>query len=242
LRPNEYGLEIKPQSISEQLNLADYRFDKCVIREWGVYIVVACRHKDSTVNNAVFTYHKIWKLWDRFDYRVSCLDVYNGALIGGDSASKNVFTLFSGLTDEEVEIPNYWTSGKIDHETEGVKYHNLFSISGLIQIDQSFDVYFSYDNAPFVKVGTIDGDGSYVDQGQRILVGSNTLGSTEVGGGGDGIEASPYRREFRVNTPRYENIRVKFTATKVGYVSISDFGFKDIRKKGRSISPQYLVN
>jgi hypothetical protein len=81
-----------------------------------------------------------------------------------------------------------------------------------------------------------------VDQGQRILVGSNTLGSTEVGGGGDGIEASPYRREFRVNTPRYENIRVKFTATKVGYVSISDFGFKDIRKKGRSISPQYLVN
>lgn len=242
LKPNALNSEVKPESISDQINLADYRFDQCVIREWGSYIAVACRTKDSTVNDTLFMYHKLWKLWDRFNYRISTLDVHNGALIAGDSASNNVFTLFSGLTDEDVEIDNYWVSGKIDHGAEGVKYHNLFEINGLIQTDQSFDVYFSYDEGAFVQVGTIDGDASYVDQSQSILVGSNTLGSNEVGGGSDGIEASPYHREFRVNTPRYEKLRVKFVATQVGYVSISQFGFKDIRKKGRYLPPQYLVN
>src|SRR3990167_6899994 len=202
LRPNEFNTEVQPSSISDQLDLTNYRFDKCVIREWGLYIVVACRTADAEANDTVFLYHKLWKLWDRFDFRVSCMDVYNGALIAGDSASKNVFTLFSNLTDEDVEIPNYWISGKIDHGVEGVKYTNLFQINGLIQPDQDLEIYFSYDNGDFVLVDTIVGDGSYVDQGQSVGVGSNTLGSTEVGGGGDGIEASPYRREFRVNTDR----------------------------------------
>ncbi len=242
LQPNAFNTEVKPASISDAIDLTGYRFDQCVIREWGVYILVACRTSGATANDTLFVYHKLWKLWDKFDFRCSTLDVYNGALIAGDSASKNVFTLFSGLTDEDVEIPNYWISGKMDHGIEGVKYHNLFEINGLIQPDQELDIYFSYDNADFVQVGTIQGNGSYVDLGQSISVGSNTLGSTEVGGGGDGIEASPFRREFRVNTPRYEKIRVKYVASKVGYVSVSQFGFKDIRKKGRSLPPQYVVN
>ncbi len=242
LRPNELNTEVKPSSISDSLDLTNYSFDQCVIREWGLYIVVACRTTNATSNDTLFLYHKLWKLWDKFDFRCSTLDVFNGALIAGDSASKNVFTLFSGLTDEDVEIPNYWISGKLDHGAEGVKYSNLFEINGNIQIDQELDIYFSYDNGDFVKVGTIEGDASYVDQTNLIQIGSTTLGSTEVGGGGNGIEASPYRREFRVNTPRYEKIRVKFIATKVGYVSVSQFGFKDVRKKGRSLPPQYLVN
>lgn len=242
LRPNEFNTDVKPSSISDQIDLTNYRFDKCVIREWGTYIVVACRTINATANDTVFLYHKLWKLWDRFDFRVSCMDVYNGALIAGDSASKNVFTLFSGLTDEEVEIPNYWVSGKLDHGVEGVKYANRFVINGLIQADQELVVSLSYDNADFVEVGRILGNGSYVDQGQSIGVGSSTLGSNEVGGGGDGIEASPYRREFRVNTPRYEKVRVKVEAVKVGFVSVSQFGFKDVRKKGRDLPAQYVVN
>lgn len=242
LEPNQLNTEVKPHSISDQLNLTDYRFDQCVIREWGLYIVMACRTNGSVANDTLFLYHKIFKTWDRFDYRASCLDIYNGALIAGDSASKNVFTLFSGYTDEDVEIPNYWISGKMDLGMEGVKVSNLFTISGLIQTDQSYDIYFSYDNGAFVKVETIDGDGSYVDQGQSISVGSLVLGSNEIGGGGDGIEASPYKREFRINTPRFEKIRVKIMATKLGYVSVSSFGFKDIRSKGRYLPPQYIVN
>ncbi len=242
LQPNQLNTDLKPKSISDQLDLTGYRFDKCVIIEWGLYIVVACRTSDSTTNDTLFLYHKLLKLWDKFDYRCSTLDIYNGALIAGDSASKNVFTLFSNLTDEDVEIPNHWISGKMNLDAEGVKYSNIFEMTGLIQVDQSIDVYLSYDNGDFVLVDTIDGDGSYVDQGQSVGVGSLVLGSNEIGGGGTGIEASPYRREFRINTPRFETVRVKFVATKVGYCSVSSFGFKDIRGKGRGLPPQYQVN
>lgn len=242
LSPNQLNTDLKPRSISDQLDLTPYRFDTCVIKEWGLYVLVACRTQDATENDTLFAYHKLFKLWDKFDYRVSTMDTYKGALIAGDSASKNVFTLFSGLTDEEVEIPNQWVSGKMNLKREGTKYANLFVISGLIQVDQSLDVYLSYDNSDFVLAGTIAGNGSYVDQGQSISVGSLVLGSAEIGGGGDGIEASPFMREFRVNTPRFEKVRVMFKATKVGYVSVSMFGFKDIRAKGRGLPAQYVVN
>lgn len=242
LSPNQLNTDVKPKSISDQLDLTDYRFDQCVIKEWGLYIAMACRTSEATANDTLFLYHKLFKSWDKFDYRVSTLEIYNGALIAGDSASKNVFTLFSNLTDEDVEIPNHWISGKMNLDTEGVKYSNIFAMTGLIQVDQSLDVYLSYDNGDFVLVETIEGDGDYVDLGQSVGVGSLVLGSNEIGGGGDGIEASPYRREFRINTARFENIRVKLVATAVGFVSVSSFGFKDIRGKGRYLPPQYVVN
>lgn len=242
LEPNQLGTDVIPLSLSDAIDLRDYRFDACVVQEWGNYIAVACRHKSSTVNNAFFLYNRLWKLWDRFDFRVSTMDVYNGELIAGDSASKNVFKLFSGLTDEDTEIPNYWISGKDDLKMEGVKVSNIFEVGGLIQPDQELEIHLSFGNASFIKVATIDGDGPYVDQGQNVNVGSNTLGSEEVGGGGDGIEAHPYRRQFRINTQRFEDVRVKFVATKVGYVSVSRYGFKDVRAKGKDLPPQYVVN
>lgn len=242
LKPNQFNTDVIPASISDQISLIDYRFDYAVILQWGQYIAMACRTKDSTVNDTLFLYNTLWKLWDRFDYRISCMDIYNGALIAGDSASKNVFTLFSGLTDEDVEISNYWISDRNSLGMEGVKYSNLFEINGLIQSDQTLEVWFSYDNADFVKAGEITGNGSYVDQGVRVTVGSTTIGSTEVGGGGAGIEASPYHREFRINTPRLEKVRVKFVATRIGYVSVSKYGYKDIRGKGKSLPAQYVVN
>lgn len=242
LKPNSLNSELIPKSISDQLDLTGYLFDDAVVWDWGNYLVVACKTSGSAENDTMFTYHKLWKAWDRFDFRVSCLYTYNGALLAGDSASKNIFTLFSGLTDEDVEIPNYWISKKDDLGSEGVKYHNIFEINGLIQDDQELEVHFSYDGSDFVKVGTISGQGTYVDHTQRITIGANTLGSKEIGGGGGTIQASPYRREFRVNTPRYQKIRVKFVATQVGYVSVSQYGFKDIRGKGKTLPPQYVVN
>jgi len=232
--------EVVPKSISNDLDLSGYLVDKAVIFEWGVYICVAVRSANSTNNDTFFRYHKIWKSWEKHDYRVSANAIYNGGLLGGDSASNNVFQLFSGLTDEDNEIPNQWTTGKDGLNIEGVKYTNIFELRGLIDVDQDLDVYFAYDNGSFVKVGTIVGDGPYVDQSQRQVIGSYTEGSTEIGGGGDGIEASPYKVEFRVNTPRFEKISVRFVATKVGYVSVSEYAFKDIRFKGKYLPYQYI--
>ena len=237
---NQFNTEIIPRSISDNLDLSDFDFSKAVIREWGVYILVCCQSSGGTVNDTVFAYHKIWKSWDRLDFRCSTLEEYGGALIGGDSASNNVFTLFSALTDEESEIPNFWISGKTDLDVEGQKVANRFLIAGLIDVDQSMRISLAYDDGDFVEVGTIEGDGSYVSVGQQVTIGPSTLGSKEIGGGGSGITASPYRREFRINTDKFEQVRVKFEALGVGFVSVSEYHFKDVRFKGRAISPQFV--
>lgn len=231
--------QVLPKSISDDLDLSGYAFDKTVLFEWGDYICIACRTLSNTINDTFFMYNRKDEVWDMHDFRVSACEKYNGGLVGGDSGSRNTFALFSGLTDEDNDIPNAWVSNKDRLDVEGSKYFNIFKVKGLIDLDQNCNVEFSYDNAPFVLVGTVSGQGSYVDKSQHIVVGSYTEGSKELGGGGSGIEASPYEYEFRVNTPIFEALRVRFTATDVGYVSISEYAAKDIRFKGRRVQPQY---
>lgn len=231
---------IIPKSVSDKLNLENYRFDEGVLFEWGEYLILIGRHKDSTDNDTMWVRHRQWGSWDRLDYALSTVDIWNGTLIGGSSISNNVFQLFSGLVDEEANIENQWTSGKVNCDAEGMKTANLFVIDGNIGPEQSIDVYLSLDEGPFVLKDTISGGGSYVDKTQQINVGSHTIGSTEIGGGTSAdVEAYHYRREFRINTDRFEYIRVKFVATGVGYASVSEYQIKDIRYKGRSIPVQY---
>lgn len=240
LEPSMFSNEIIPRSISDNLLLSGYRFDRAVVKEFGNYIMVFCRTEDSTVNDTAFFYHKVWKSWDKIGVRGSVADEYMGDLVIGDDASNNVFKLFVGVSDEETNIDNYWISGNDDLGVQGVKSTNVFVVGGLIQSDQDLDVYFSYDNGAFVQVGTIEGDGSYVDRGNPIYIGGSGVGATPIGSGNDTLEVAPYRREFRVSTPHFEKVRVKFVAPNVGYVSVSEYQFKDLRYKGAMLPTQYL--
>lgn len=239
LQPTGEGEEVIPISLSDQLDLSNYRFDNSVVKEIGEYILVACRTKDSTVNDTVFTYHTIWKAWDRHDFRCSVIDEYNNTILAGDPASANVYQLFNGWTDDEAKIVNHWISGETDLDKEGVESVRKFVIAGKIAAGQVLKIYFSYDKSPFVEVFEIRGDGDYVDSGSAFTVGSNGIGSTEIGGGGGGVEVYPYRREVKVNTDKFEKIRVKIEASEIGYVSVSEMQFKDRRWKGNKLPEKY---
>ena len=110
-------------------------------------------------------------------------------------------------------------------------------IEGLIQPNQDIEVEISYDGAPFVKVFTINGSADYVDQGNEVSVGSQTIGASVVGGGGD-FTASPYEVDFKLNSDRFVDIAVRFQATDIGYASVTAFTLKDIRKKGKKNLPK----
>lgn len=239
---SDVSIRAKPISLSDKVDLSPYEFDQDVVYEWGNFLIFSGRTEDSTVNNRMFIYNKLWKSIEVHDVRVSVMAEYNGTLLAGDSASPNVFTIFSGLTDEESEIPNYFESGYTDLGYTGTKVTKRGVLKGLIGIDQEFDLELSYDNGPYVKIATFNGRGEYVDQGQRVLIGPNTLGSTVIGGGGDGIEAHPFQVEFRINSPRYTEVSYRFVANKIGYLGISEFTLKDNRKRARRISAQYTVN
>jgi hypothetical protein len=65
---NNISTSVIPLAVSDALNLQDYRFDKCAVVEYGDEIRWACRHKDSTENNAEFVYNKKYKSFHRTDY------------------------------------------------------------------------------------------------------------------------------------------------------------------------------
>lgn len=245
LEINVQGTEVIPRTISQALDLSNYSFDRAVVFEWNDYIVVACRSNDSTVNNRLFMYNRTWKTWELHEMWVSDLASYNGALISGDALSPNLFKLFSGVADQDSIIPNYYITGNDFLDMEGVKDVRRQKVAGLIGIDQQLDVSYSVDNEPFVFVKSILGNGSYVDLSQRKAIGTTTLGEEVIGGGNQDdntIYASPYELEFFVGTKRFQRIRLKFEAKAIGYLSISEYGFVDVREKGLRLPVKYVAN
>ena len=236
-------ITIVPISISDKLDLSQYGFNKCVTWRWGDYDIVSFQNVTNgvidSVNTRTFIRNIYSSQWDLLDYSISCLAEYNGMLIAGDSLSNNVYILFSGFDDSNSLINNHWTS-KPYLFAEGVKKCNRFVIKGLIQQTQNIDIGFSTDFGNFVKLFTVQGNASYVNIGSPTVVGSNTVGSQVVGGGngvGAPIIAYPYEVEFIIGTDLFEYLQVQFSANNIGYASIDEFTFKDIRWKGRKSSP-----
>jgi len=252
---NQYTSKVLPKGISTNLDLSGYEFDYAIIREWGTKIVLACRTDDATVNNRLFIYDKLLKSWDVHDYICSTLDIYNGTLIAGDPATNNVYTLFSGLDDDDSAIVGYWQGNLDSLDIDGMKKPKRFKIGGLIGPDQKMKVSLSVDGGAFVEIGgsddttvspavhtyAIEGTGSYVDKTQAVTVGSLVIGSGEVGGGSDGIQAYNYEREFATGQDALEQVmvRVEPVGDTTGYLSVSLYQFKDVRFKGRKIPLKY---
>lgn len=231
---------IEPLSLSDALDLAPYAFDYCVAFRWGDYEIFCVQEKVSEVANAynsvMFVRNVISGAWDKLNYYASCLESYNGTLIGGDSISDNVYTLFSGFDEDGDVIENYWTSSDMNLGYAGLKNCRRMVIDGLIQSEQSIKVSLSYDGGVFSEVETIEGTGEYVDSGIDTYIGGPTIGSKVIGGGGSST-AHPFELDFPINSDRFVNVRVKVEALGLGYVSVNRFTFKDIRDKGRKNLP-----
>ncbi|MDP1570817.1 MAG: hypothetical protein Q8L86_12535 [Vicinamibacterales bacterium] len=245
----EFGsTEVVPKAISDQLDLSAFLFDKAVVHEHGSIVAIACRTSDSTENNRLLTLDRKLRdkgspgSWDVHDFYACSLAVYDGMLVAGDSVTESVFELFSGLDDDEAQIANFWDSNLDSVDTEDLKKVKRYKLQGAIGPDQVLHMLVSIDNGPFVYVGSIEGDGPYVDRGQRVSVGAPTLGTTEIGGGGsveDDVVAYNYEREFTLRLDRLEQMKVRFQSTALGYASVSLMQPKDVRRKGRKVPRKY---
>jgi hypothetical protein len=233
--------KIIPTTISSALNLSDYRFNEAWVEEFGDYILFGCRHKDKTYNDTIFAYYRPLRTWDKLEYFAENVDIYNGALVSGDSISNNVYELFSGLDDDDSKIRNYWIGNLTDLEVKRLKKIKRLHLEGEIGPDQVIKVYLDYDRSGWVEVGTIEGDGDYVDKGQAINVGSLVTGREEVGGGGGqgAIPAYHYFKEIKLSLDKFERAKIKFEATEIGYASVSEIRFYDIRLLQKKLPSKY---
>jgi hypothetical protein len=237
---NTNNLTIVPEPISDALDLSVHAFDYAVAFRWGDYEIVCCQELVNAVanefNSVMYLRNVFSGAWDRLDYRASCLGIYDGSLIAGDTISNNVFTLFSGFDDDESPIANYWQDGQLNLGTDNLKVAHRMVVKGLIQKDQSIQVSLVLDDGEPVDVFTIEGDGDYVDQGINTPIGSYTIGSKVVGGGGEAT-AHPFEVDFPVHTDKFERISTRFEALGIGHAAINSYTYKDLRDKGkRSLS------
>lgn len=237
---NTTNTTVVPTPLSDALDLSGNGNDYAVLDRFGDLELVCLQEYVSgtanTYNSAMYVRNVYSGAWDKLDYRASCLGSYNGSLIAGDSISNNVFTLFSGFDDDGSPIPNYWQDGQLNLGTTNLKRTHLMRVTGLIQTDQQIQVSLVLDDGEAVDVFTIDGAGSYVDQGINTSIGSYTIGSKVIGGGGDAT-AHPFDVTFPVNTDRYMYISARFEAQAIGYAEIDSYTYKDNRDKGARSLP-----
>ncbi len=237
---------VVPKIISDAIDLTGYNFDNAVVFEWGAYVLVACAQiRNGAVdsfNSRVFLYNTMSGTWDLLDYPVTQFAEFMGSLIAGDPFTNNIVTLFNGFDDDDVLYQNYWTSKWDDLDFQGQKRVRRFTMDGFIQPTQKIRVYFAFDEGSFVPFFDIDGNGKYVNKTQKVSVGSKVLGYSPVGGG-EIVFASPFWIEFKVNTGRFQYIRVKFEAIGDGkgggggYAQINYYEYTDIRiKKNKAMA------
>ena len=248
-----YGLygstQVIPVAISNNIDLSNYLTADAAGHEWGDYIFFSVATSDSTrtinsvtvpMNNRTIAYNKKWKSIDVLDYSVTAWETYDGAVVGADAYSDNFIEMFSGYDDPDgVEIDNYWIGRVDDLDVEGLKKSKKLYLDGLIQREQSYEVYISTDNGAFVLVGTISGTGTYVDTGNPHTIGSTVLGRGTIGGSSAEDTAYHYERLFSLNLDKFETAQIKFVALGIGFVSVSTKKWWDVRLKGQRVPSQY---
>lgn len=236
--PKSVSKRVSKDGIIYGLNLKGYRFDKAACHRFGDYVLFACRTENSTENNRTLFLNRKTGAIDVTDLAASCFDTYQGQLLVGHATSANIYRL-SGFDDDDSPIANAWEGNLSLVGTEQVKKTKHIVLRGYIQPDQSYDVSVSVDGSGFTYIGTITGQGSYVDRSQSVAVGGPAIGTTEVGGGSDGTEAYYYEKALRLRLSRFKRIKVRFEAKGIGYVSVNGYTWFDIQKKGNRILKRY---
>lgn len=84
----------------------------------------------------------------------------------------------------------------------------------------------------------IEGSGSYVDTSTPSNLGAEVLG-TQTLGGEEAATIYHYERLFNVDAGKFEYAQIKYVANGIGYLSVSNQKYWDVRFKGRRVPQKY---
>lgn len=233
---NPLASQVLPVDLSSHiLDLSSYVFDQCFSIQALDWILFFCRTSDSPVNNRAVAYnYKLStskrRIFDILSYSGNCATTYASQVVAGDSITNTAFKLFDGFDDDGSVIQNAaWIGNQDDHGVEGLKKTKRIWVEGFIGVNQSTDVYVALDAGSAIKVGTISGSGSYVDQGQAVTIGSLQIGVYPIGGPSSQPVAYHYLVEIKLNSAKYKYFTISFLPTAIGYFSFQMYANYDIR-------------
>lgn len=247
LQKNPIGGNVEPKVLMAQFKFLDYDWSDCAMETYERYVVIACKSSTSYFNDVVLLVDIAANKVDISYYPARTFAKDAGILYAGSPVSMSIYKIYNGYDDMGLVIDNFWTGKGELFQPGGIgqsrskrfvpnflKKHRRIRLRGLIDPNQSYEVYVNYDDAGPQLVGTILGSASYVDYSSPQAVGSNPVGVAEVGGD-IGIIAYPYFAQLRIKKPpKFSKRKIMFIALGIGYVDINyqnDWGLQFFEDK-----------
>lgn len=233
LQRNPVGGEVEPTILFPNFAFVNYDWSDAAFDTYERYIVMACRSMGAVNNDTILLGNpaKGTMSVDITSYPARTFARDNsGNLFIGSPITKSVYNVFSGNDDNGDLIQNFWRGKgelfqppvrKGHFYPTMLKKHRKLRFKGMIAPNQSYQVWVDYDDTGPQLVGTVLGNGSYVDYGAGVLVGQSLVGNGLLGG----ITAAsvfPYYVELRIKKPpKFLKRAIIFKALGFGYVDIN---------------------
>ena len=100
----------------------------CSMETFGEFIIFSGRTSESSTNNKLFLYNFRRGTVDILPYFAKTLLQIEGRMYIGDTTTENVYEIFTGFDDDELNIENYWISGDDLFGTNRLKKVKRFRI------------------------------------------------------------------------------------------------------------------
>lgn len=244
LARNPLGDNFDVSPLMAHFAFENYYYNDACLFSWDDYIVVGCKQKVgatiSDENDRLLLCNIRNKTVDISYYGIRTATQYNGLLYGGDPVSMTTWELFTGFDDNGQKVQNYWTSAGEKFGLDTLKRVKRRRFKGKLDPEQSIQVYCSNDDNDFQLIGTILGNGDYVDYGVSFAVGTVMVGSDAVGGGAT-TNVYPFFMEIKVRMGKFAKRNLKFVATGYGYASIEEVTDFDIWTYQDKIPAKYRI-
>lgn len=241
LKYDKISTRVEPETISNQLDLDNYRFDEAAGVKYGDLIIFACKSTpEINHNDLLIIYNTKWEIFYKAFIPVNNFTIYDGELHCGSSVNGNVYKLFNGYLLDDAFIPAQWESNDYNLGTEGLKSFRRLIVEGDIAKAQTLKVEASYDGSGFVEIGEISGRGDYVDFTVGTEYGVSGYGTGSYGTG-ETVEAGRYFKRFKLNTPKFYRVKLRFKATGTGPVNVRMYRYDDIRIERKRSPSKFRV-
>jgi hypothetical protein len=219
-------------------NFSVYNYDNSHFESFDEYVIITCKSATGVNNDTLLLCNIADETVDICGYEASSVAKSAGRLYIGSSVTESTYEIFTGFDDEGTNITNSWTSKDESYGSDYLKKIRKLRFKGLIDANQSFEVYVNYDNSGDTLVGTILGSGDYVDYSGGNVVGQNVIGTSQIGGDSGSI-AYPYFAEIKLNKTKFRKRSITVKAKGIGYLDIDMIQDFDIKRFENKIPKRY---
>lgn len=227
LQRNPLGDNFTVTPLFPHFEFKKYDMSDVAIDTWDRFIVISCK-EDSDDNNRLLLCDPKTGTVDVTYYGVRSFAKAGSVLYGGDSVSQTSYELMSGIDDLGIAIENSWEGNGETFGSDVLKAVKRRRIKGLIDPNQTLEVYEAYDDGDFTLIGTILGSGDYVDYTASYALGTVAVGEYGAIGGGATPVAYSFFAEIKVRGRKFRKRKVRFVAKGIGFVSVSQYTDFDI--------------